>query len=134
MDLARFQTSQLSSRLGASLLDSPSLITSEPRLPASIVIELDNDDGIFEIASEPTGPGSATTVIGIDNNDGVDATWSEPPGLGSILDESIANETWSESPGLGLIPSEPLLSSSIDNGIGTAPGEQHKKIRSFEIL
>ena len=32
-----------------------------------------------------------------------------------------------------MIPSEPLLSSSIDDGIGTAPGEQHKNIRSFEI-
>jgi len=87
------------------------LIPSEPRLPTSIVIELDDDDdddGIFEIPSEPPGLlGSATTVIGIDDNDGVNATWSEPPGLDSCL------------------------SSRIEDGIGTAPGEQHKKIRSF---
>jgi hypothetical protein len=70
----------------------PGSIPSEPRLSTSVVIDPDDDDGIFEIPSEP-------------------------PGLDSIPDESIIIETWSEPPGLGLIPSEPLLSTYIDDGV-----------------
>ena len=94
-------------------------IPSEPHLSASIVIDTNEDDRIFFVASEPPG---------LDSDDGVDAAWSKPPGLGLIPDESIVIETWSEPPGLSSIPSEPLLRSSIDDGVGTAPGEQHKKI------
>ena len=38
-------------------------------------------------------------------------------------------ESLSELLGLGF-----RLSSSIDDGVGTAPGEQHKKIRAFEVM
>ena len=54
----------------------------------------------------------------------IDLTSSVPPGLGSISDESIVIETWSKPPGLAS-----RASSSINDGIGTAPGEQYKKIR-----
>ena len=112
---------------------------------------VDHGIDVLIIDDDSPGLGSASIVIGIDDNNGIVATSNEPPGLGSIPDESIVIETWSESPGLGpipnesigietwskppglgLIPSEPLLHSSIDDGVGTAPGEQHKKIRGFE--
>ena len=68
--------------------------------------------------------------IHLNDNDGIFEIPSEPPGLGSIPDELIVMETWSDPLGLGLIPSKPLLSSLIDDGVGTAPagGEQCKKI------
>ena len=132
---AEFEEPLDDDRVDATWNEPPELglIPSKPLLPTSIVIALDNDDGIFESPSEPPGLGSAATVIGINKDDGVDETSSKPPGLGSIPDEPIVIKTWNDPPGLGLIPSEPLLSSSIDDGIGTAPGEQHKKIRDFEI-
>ena len=80
----------------------------------------DDDDGIFDIVSEPPGLGISVLktfkcLLGENefealDDDGVDGTWSEPPGLGSIPDESIVTKAWSEPPGLGLIPSEPVNS------------------------
>ena len=79
-----------------------SSIPSKPCLSTSIVIDLDgDDDGLFEIPSEPPGLSSGlstSTVIDIGNKDGIDDTSSNSPGRGFCL------------------------SSSIDNGIGTAPG------------
>jgi hypothetical protein len=111
------------------------LIPSEPRLSTSIVIDLDdNDDGIFEIPSEPPGLGSASIVMDIDDDDGVDEIPSEPPRLASCLSTSIADGvvdhgTLSEPTGRDTC----LMSSSIDDGIGTDPGEQYKQVRGFEI-
>ena len=83
-------------------------ILSEYRLyTSSIVIDLDDDNGADdETSSEPPGLGltpieprlSALIVIDLDDDDGIAAIPSKPPAHGSHL------------------------SSSIDDGIGTAPG------------
>ena len=122
----------------------------------------DEEDGIDGTPSEPPGLGSPPVSTSSDNGSVIDLDDipSDPFGLGSRLSTSIVIETWSEPPGLGsiarehrlspsividldddygiagAIPSEPPghgspLSSSID-GIGTAPGEQYKKIRVFQ--
>ena len=88
-------------------------IPSEPRLSTSIVIDLDDDNRFFEILSEPprlSSGLSTSSVIDINDKDGI-------------------NDTSSKAPGRGF-----CLSSLIDDGIRTAPGEQYKKIRDFEIL
>jgi hypothetical protein len=97
-----------------------------PRLSTSIVIDLDNDDGIDEIPSEPPGLGSRLStligngVIDLGDNDGINVIPSEPPEFGSRLSTSIVidldkedriDETPNEPPGLCS-----RLSASIGNG------------------
>jgi hypothetical protein len=69
------------------------LIPSEPRLSTLIVLDIHDDDGIFEIPSEPPILSSASIVMDINDDDGVDAIWNKPPGLSSIPDESIVVDT-----------------------------------------
>ena len=89
-------------------------IPSEPRLPTSIAIDLNDEEGIFETPSEPPGLGpipndprlSTSIVIDFDDDDGIFETPSKPPGLGSCLSTSIDDAVIGLDD--GLFTSDPL--------------------------
>jgi hypothetical protein len=118
------------------------LDSGHPVGPLRLSSEFEDDDGTFEIPSEPPGlhatwseppgPGlipseprqSASTVLEFDDGGGTFEIPSEPPGL---------HATWRGPPGLGLIPSEPhLCDDDDDDGIFDAmsepPGLGHASI------
>ena len=96
---------------------------SEPHLSTLIVFDPDGDDGIYEIPSDPPGPGHAQTVTAFCDDDEDNKTTGVPSRLGLNLSDNDdgVDVVLSRHPGPGFIPSETRLSSTLivadlDNG------------------
>ena len=125
------------------------LIPSEPRLSTSTVLDFDNDDGTFEIPSEPPGlhaTWSEPPRLGLipsepclydDDDNRIFDIMSEPPGLGyalivlDLVEKDGIDESSSEPLGLGLIPSEPRLCEDDDDGIFEITSEPREQIKKM---
>ena len=94
-------------------------IWSEPHLSTSIVFDPDGDDGIYEIPSDPPGPGHAQTVTAFCDDNEDNKTTGVPSRLGLNLSDNDdgVDVVLSRHPGPGFIPSETRLSTLIVAGL-----------------